>query len=882
MFLLLVLLSFNLFAQDEYLGQQWYLHNTGEGIKRDIDEITSRFISGIPGKDVGFPFDLTTAPTRPVVVAILDTGVDIDHPELKSSIAREPLECDRVGNLPPRSAPDKDQNGFSGDCAGWNFASAQHDNGDNQVWDDVGHGTHLAGLIAAKADGHGIRGLSDKIKILPVKIFGKYEIPNHPKRPKLSMMKRIVGGLKYAIEKNVDVINLSLGWPKFLDSPEVRELIALARKKNILLVAAAGNNAHHTTIYPCSYETILCVGATTVNGERAPFSNFGGNVDLMAPGEHILSTVPRKVTPLYFDEDGYDYKNGTSQAAPLVAGAAALIKLVYPDITVKELKARLFHSAGKTKGPLDSLFGSLNITRALTEAPGDVSYPEFKELNTVTVSYPKGEFSFSVPLISLSGPLGEPKLTLPETTFEAELEGSVLKVRGTIRSFQMEATKVLRLKLGEREFSKEITFALDPYSLSQRLNFETKVEGVRTVDDPFMFARRDLFYVQSPSRSFDFYRFDDGQYRRILSFEKAEDLKPVSFTFLAPTLVSFAFFDGPNKKLIYELWSFEEDPRLLKTLTMVPDSAVWELGKAAYLGLAPLKAANIAVGVVPLLERANSVFLPPENGKAVHAYFFKEENGEIKTYLLDTKAFRKDMVQRYKLRFDDEIAPISLETVGATKHIHVRFSLGKGFERRLIEVAFSDRDKYEVVKEERLAAAFAFKSISFLGNLSFLAQEKRDAYLSFEDGRLKRYPWDDENDDLLGPIGHIAPGLLLAQSQNHFAVMTESGILHKVPLKRFSFLPGELFSEMFVPVTIRQEGYELPALFVDATLISERHVSVVTWNGEKLLRPVFFQQTVPAECQVLNPQKLSEDFSISFVCQKENTTYILRRNLSYL
>ncbi|KEZ52600.1 S8 family peptidase [Metabacillus indicus] len=215
---------------------------------------------------------------RGITIAVLDTGCDINHPDLRGNIA-----------------------------GGRNFTT--DDNGDqNRVNDYHGHGTHVAGTIAASK----YVGVAPQAKILVVKVLagdtgsGEYDW--------------IVKGILYAIEQKVDVISMSLGGPS--DHSELRKAVKKAVANQISVVCAAGNEGDQDGgtseySYPGSYNEVISVGSVGFNRASSPFSNSNNELDLVAPGERIVSTIP-----------GGEYAafSGTSMATPHVSGALALIK----------------------------------------------------------------------------------------------------------------------------------------------------------------------------------------------------------------------------------------------------------------------------------------------------------------------------------------------------------------------------------------------------------------------------------------------------------------------------------------------------------------------------------------------------------------------------
>lgn len=218
-----------------------------------------------------------------VTVAILDTGCDLNHPDLKEQIA-----------------------------GGRNFTDDDHGNPDVYM-DYNGHGTHVAGTIAASQNNYGVIGVAPEAKLLILKVLdkngsGRYEW--------------IINGIHYAIEQKVDIISMSLGGP--VDVPELHEAIQKAVSNNIVVVCAAGNEGDGDDrtdefAYPGCYNEVIGVGAIDLEGNSSRFSNSNNEVDLVAPGEKILST---------YLNGTYASLSGTSMATPHVSGAMALIKVL--------------------------------------------------------------------------------------------------------------------------------------------------------------------------------------------------------------------------------------------------------------------------------------------------------------------------------------------------------------------------------------------------------------------------------------------------------------------------------------------------------------------------------------------------------------------------
>jgi subtilisin family serine protease len=289
---------------------------------------------------IGAPlaWDVTQG-SNAVVVAVVDTGADVTHPDLDANIWTNPGE---VAN-----GLDDDANGLVDDLKGWDFAS-----GDANVNDTNGHGTHVSGTIGAEGhNGAGVTGVNWRVKVMPLRTGNST----------LSGL-AIEQAFRYACAEGAQVVNGSFGSPS--PDPFVRD--AIEDCPQTLFVFAAGNESTNNDAqprYPCNYslENIVCVAASDVDDSVAAFSNYGtSNVDLAAPGADILSTIPGG-TFAYFD--------GTSMASPHVAGAAALVLSHRPTHTPLELKNALLLSVDKTPAYAGAVKtgGRLNVARALSQ-----------------------------------------------------------------------------------------------------------------------------------------------------------------------------------------------------------------------------------------------------------------------------------------------------------------------------------------------------------------------------------------------------------------------------------------------------------------------------------------------------------------------------------
>jgi subtilisin family serine protease len=227
--------------------------------------------------------------------------------------------------------------------------------------DDHGHGTHVAGIIAAVGhNNQGIAGVAPHCKIMPVKVL------NHEGKGDTG---DIVAGLLWAVNNGAKVVNMSLGGTG--GSRALMDAVAYAQSKDVLVVAAMGNDGANAQEYPAGYPGVVAVGASDSTDEIASFSNFGTWISVAAPGEDILSTLPTHsvyVTETEGKDTSYDSMDGTSMASPFVAGLAALIRSQFPTMTAPLVKSRIEKSADDLGDPgFDNYFGHgrINAARAI-------------------------------------------------------------------------------------------------------------------------------------------------------------------------------------------------------------------------------------------------------------------------------------------------------------------------------------------------------------------------------------------------------------------------------------------------------------------------------------------------------------------------------------
>ncbi len=314
-------------ATDPLLGEQWGLTNVATGA----------------------PEAWTQSRGDGVLVAVLDSGVQLSHPDLAESLWRNDGET-------PANGIDDDRNGYVDDVHGANIKALN-----GNVEDDNGHGTHVAGILAAQAgNGVGGSGIAPGARIMSVKVLDANRAGDSSQLAK---------GIRYAIGEGAKILNVSINGNG--TSPDLDDALNYASQQGATVVASAGNQARDIDLipsYPASSAepSVLTVTAIETTGSLLSIANRGlRSVDLAAPGGSILSTAR---------SSGYELREGTSMAAPFVAGALALLAAARPDLPQSELRSAIVQSAPRPRllaGLLGS--GALNAGAALHSVlPGDM------------------------------------------------------------------------------------------------------------------------------------------------------------------------------------------------------------------------------------------------------------------------------------------------------------------------------------------------------------------------------------------------------------------------------------------------------------------------------------------------------------------------------
>lgn len=316
-------------------------------------------------------WDITTGsrPGNPVIVAVIDTGVVLDHPDLQGQLVSG---YDFVSSV--LSA--RDGNGIDAN---------PNDPGDSSsIGMSTWHGTHVAGTVAAKTNnGVGVAGIAANARIMPIRVLGAGGGTTYDILQGIRFSSGLANDSGTVPPQKADVINLSLGGASYDQSTQ--DAINAARAAGVIVVAAAGNNHVSTPFYPAAYSGVISVSAVNIRGNLAGFSNYGSTIDIAAPGgdntgadlnadglsDNILSTLISESSG--GNQYDYDFMPGTSMAAPHVAGVIALMRAVNPEISPAQVDDILLSGGMSDDAGIsgrDDLFGNgiVNAYRAVLSA----------------------------------------------------------------------------------------------------------------------------------------------------------------------------------------------------------------------------------------------------------------------------------------------------------------------------------------------------------------------------------------------------------------------------------------------------------------------------------------------------------------------------------
>lgn len=745
---------------DSLFSYQWALYNQEQTLVKEQDDIRNFYLKGVRGEDLNWRSQLakTRLTGKGALVAIVDTGIDLIHPELVHALEKNARECEAADKT-----KDNDGNGFPGDCDGWNFTAPLNSDSAKNPQDLVGHGTHLAGIVAAKQDSKGISGLVPNLRLLPVKVLNDGETESLNDGPRLPMSERLARGIIYATDRGADVINLSLGWPRSLETDYLRSAVGYAITKGVLLVAAAGNNNSNEPIFPCALDGVICVGATTIDGSWAGFSNFGANVDVLAPGEGILSTTPTTVEPDLFNVPGYDIKNGTSQAAPYVAAALALLKTTSPSWSLDQLRAKLLTSVrALPSGAKYAQGGPLDLAKLLDgQLVGSEIRPQLKLLRQLVYALGEEEKTFQIAIKNIGTVAGSAQIRVESDsqTIEILTPDHQLAGMGPGESRPL----LVRYAIRDLDDHGQINLRVTVLQQGRETSFKAEVPLVRNINSDRSVRVRPFRYRGQP---LPVGRLADGMVtpligtvdelhpsgkqdfilRRVITEPKEGEEKGVHFSLFrsraesvqqlprdvfiknATQLISLVRMDvnydgtddfvaqlliedGEKREIRFYFYDLELNP-LFGDKSMwqfTPEVAVIEPRTLRYLPHSVPGLGKVAIpvfvtsGRLPDVEQDPSPWVRNDTAKRERIYFLVPEvtaDGVIvKTRSLSTNRFTEATLERFNLDWDHRVDYLDMLVQSKSRFLEgkvdVLFSMGEGVFRKTKRLTISSLTQHE-------------------------------------------------------------------------------------------------------------------------------------------------------------------------------------------
>jgi hypothetical protein len=852
-------------TQDPMIGYQWSLFNNGQKVITDLDGIHSRTYLANPKFSLGWK-NHDSQMKKDVVVAIIDSGIDTAHPDLKGRI------------LPGKSFSDRD---------------VTHD---TLVDDDVGHGTHLAGIIAALVNNaEGISGMSNRIKILPLKIHDQGELAG-ARRAKTALTARFRRAVDFAIESKVDVINISMGWPRAADSLEIEASIEKAIKAGVVVVAAAGNDHHDVQIFPCAYKGVVCVGGANIDGTTSEATNFGGHVDLLAPGQWVLSTYPSVMTSILFGVKGYEYWSGSSQAAAFVSGAFAILKGLFPDETVASLRARVLGSALAVKRHEPVLFGQLNLEAAVaSEKP--YAAPVFKKIEEGVVNLTTRKFMIPIPVEgqltqapqvrSLSSGVTLTTKTAPDGSYFAD---------GLIENLNVGNHLNYEILLNGKQFKHSVILT-HSIENDKTQNFDINVDGLKDLAEVGRVSRPDLTYTDH------FWASLPGENKMTLYKWTGERKASHTFEGVAAPLRDFSLLEwGSPGQFIYagvklnelaeptDLFFYYLDSDLnIQRQFHVQNEGVILTSQGISAG--NFSGINVPVfwdrGLIPAADKNPNSFVFEKNQEEKRIYFFEPKADIFVTRTLTASLFRAKMGKQAEAL---ALLPQSAKEreIGLLK---VLIFKGEGIVGQHFILEISDlkdwQDHFRLIPLNVGSNDLArnMTSPGWNLNLGFDVFPDMQGIYSEISARsilisgaetLENKSLKTELPERIGNIIKTftrGTNILTLFETTRFirAQGTWNGqpIDAKVASATSSFLPGYTFRQLAMPVTTGANHQ--PGFIVDNSPLFSRAVEVYTLEKNEFKATVRNSFSLPADCINQNPGLQRNGQSVmTFLCKTQN------------
>jgi cell wall-associated protease len=903
---------------DELFNYQWGLYNQGQTFYKEKDDIHNLPIKGVIGKDIGAKNFLHKSSTKKLVIAVLDSGVDLNHPEIQENLWRNEKECGKSSDV------DNDGNKLKGDCFGWNFTEAIDSEEAKNPQDNDGHGTHVAGIIAAGKNGKGIVGVVPNALIMPIKVM-----KDSSSRSEISSSEAFAKGILYAVDQGAQIINMSLGWPRSLETKYLREAVLYALSQGVVIVAAAGNNNSSEPLFPCSYEGVICVGASTLSGDFARFSNFGGHVDTVAPGEGILSLHPTLFEPDYFSIPGYELRSGTSQSAPFVSGLIGALLSENPELRIDDIFAKIYSAGSSENQNKYILGGEANYQNFLKPVNAPVLRPIFKRWRQVVVRGNKSRIIIPVRNFGLPSDVAEVTLRAQSKglliSSEAQIVPALNKGEGIELSFDAEII----------DFNDDhlVTFEVSITEGNQTLQYKNEIPIVRDIRGESTirnkkiqfkneslplggFKNNELYSFVNTVESFGPSKKHEFFLRRILKEAPTKDLEITLFSKTGETyiqaskliLVPYALnlvnfvrvdmnFDGNEDYLVqvlcekegkkyfhFSFYNHELNPLWsdFPSASLDLNTYVQSLNELSFLTLLHPTLGKIYVpaffteGKLPLIDQVVTSWDKPDNTKKNRLYYLEPFNSSLRLRSATTNLWEESIKKSLGLKWNEDVQveqllPVSSEDL-AEGSLRLLVSAGIGSKRKIFITKFTTQEIRRglplpqlVLQTENILPLLQLNQDGFssVGEVYFnIYDRERSKIVSTSSlNQIDNFIFKNSSEDdvIVGQLGAFAfdselISILETREELIWVARGSENIVLRKPKIRYSFLSQKLLAEMYSPVIIKNSSASVPALYADMTSVTGNRISVLEALKGKLTSSMKNSLSVPSFCKALDPQ----------------------------
>lgn len=915
----------NLQVDDPLYSKQWALKNNGQVILKNISDLERVRVVGIAGNDINW-MDTSHIPTskKEIIVAVLDSGLDREHPDLKERVWYNEKLCANASNAKILA------------CHGFNFLEMN-----NNVNDDVGHGTHVAGIIAANRNSLGIAGAADpRIKIMPLKVLNS-QVSGFVYNGKL-ITDVIADAMIFAIKNGAEVVNLSLGWPKLIDTIKIRKAFEMAEEQNVVVIAASGNNNKDLPTFPCAYENVICVGAADNRGELTEFSNHGSKVDLLAPGEYIISTFPKKLESRVLRISNYEVKRGSSQAAPYVTAAVATLKLLNPGLSNDRVRSLLFRSSKSlVKSPNNRFvkFGSLDMQNLLkmaedTEQKAFLN-PQIKGVTEVKYRMSDRRFAIELPVKNLSDiayngmvciSSSSTAIALDQKCFELKNlkahTSTTQVINGSLLDLSSDSHIRLTLQVDQLAYETSLVFSRDlngdagvktlaitgaKFDDMGLINGDRKLSKMARVIDKF--HRLDFpeyFFLEKAKQTAthtvaSLLTKENGSYvvkhitlplvNRVLSIHRQDlnlDGKLDTFIYALSAKKDELYFFNLDKDLNPLFGKYSQWAMTLSTFEGLPIEAGNE--KFEWLKLNHPQLGSIVVPSVfksyamPEADNSKNI-LERVTGAFNHQFYLApklqsaEDSMKIELRVVDSVAAMKKMRTDFKLFSDQNIILLKpfpqTDEQSRRGEIHSLAALDNGDSRSFMELVLNSTEIQSKLLSSTMGldGALIYPVINSVSGkvteqsiLTSLLNRSSAEFLVKRDGDVSgplvlRQDFDNPIIGLIGGFDTLGDKSFLIENRSTISFLTSEGAKFDLPVYRDSSFPGQNFSETLLPILA--EGR--PGVYINSTLIYGERLYSMIGSDKGLVRPIALSIGFPAGCVPLNPETLEEKSNYHYV-----------------